>query len=67
MRDTLREATGEPVNSIMVTNQYLNRYASIDHHYNKPADITSGTSIWTVSLGATRFYELVDDCRANKS
>ena len=63
LRDALREATGEPVNS-MVANQYLDRDACIGDHSDKTPDIKRGTSIWTVSLGATRVCELrkiVDD------
>jgi hypothetical protein len=57
MRDALREATAEPVNS-MVANQYLDGTASIDHHSDKTPDIKRGTSIWTISLGDTRPFEL---------
>ena len=57
MRGALREATAEPVNS-MVANQYQDASASIDHHSDKTADIKRGTSIWTISLGDTRPFEL---------
>ena len=57
MRDALRQATQEPVNS-MVGNQYLDRHARIDHHSDKTPDIQRGTSIWTISLGDTRLFEL---------
>ena len=58
LRDALREATGEMVNS-MVANQYLDRDATIGHHSDKTPDIQRGTSIFTVSLGATRVCELL--------
>ena len=57
LRDALREATDEPINS-MVANQYLDREATIGHHSDKTPDIQRGTSISTVSLGATRLFEL---------
>jgi alkylated DNA repair dioxygenase AlkB len=57
LRDALREATGEPINS-MVANQYLDREATIGHHSDKTPDIQRGASISTVSLGATRLFEL---------
>jgi alkylated DNA repair dioxygenase AlkB len=62
LRDALREATGEPVNS-MVANQYLDRDASIGDHSDKTPDIKRHL-YQAVSLGATRVCELrkiVDD------
>ena len=57
LRDALRDEINELINS-MVANQYLDRHACIDHHSDKTPDIKRGTSIWTVSLGATRLFEL---------
>ena len=63
LRDALRDEVRELIDSV-VANQYLDRRAGIDHHSDKTPDIKRGTSIWTVSLGATRVLELrkiVDD------
>lgn len=57
MRDALREATKEPVNSV-VANCYRDREACIDPHSDKTPDIQRDTSIWTISLGHTRRFEL---------
>ena len=57
LRDALRAQINELINSL-VANQYLDGTASIDHHSDKTPDIQRGTSIWTVSLGATRLFEL---------
>ena len=43
----------------MVANQYLDRDATIGHHSDKTPDIQRGTSIFTVSLGASRVCELL--------
>ena len=57
MRDALREATKEPINSV-VANCYRDRDACIDLHSDKTPDIQRETSIWTISLGDTRRFEL---------